>query len=114
MSEVALHPRPVRDDQATRLRAMVEAMERRARPPVEPRGLPRPVRRAKVITFSSGKGGVGKTNTCVNLAIALAQAGQRTVVLDADLGMANADVLCGLTPTRRLEHYIGVSDLAVG
>jgi flagellar biosynthesis protein FlhG len=70
------------------------------------------VRHAKVITFSSGKGGVGKTNTCVNLAVALAQAGHRTVLLDADLGMANADVLCGLMPTRRLEHYVGVSDLA--
>ena len=114
MRETAVHPGPVRDDQATRLRAMVEAMERRVRPPVEPQGLPRHVRRAKVITFSSGKGGVGKTNTCVNLAIALAQSGLRTVVLDADLGMANADVLCGLTPTRRLEHYIGVSDVGPG
>jgi flagellar biosynthesis protein FlhG len=93
---------------------MVEAMERRARAPVETQGLPRAVRRAKVVTFSSGKGGVGKTNTCVNLAIALAQAGKRTVVLDADLGMANADVLCGLTPARRLEHYMGIADLAAG
>jgi flagellar biosynthesis protein FlhG len=114
MTRAAIHPGHVRDDQATRLRAMVEAMERRVRPPAEPQGLPRHVRRAKVITFSSGKGGVGKTNTCVNLAIALAQSGQRTVVLDADLGMANADVLCGLTPARRLEHYIGVADLAPG
>lgn len=114
MRDAAIHPGPVRDDQATRLRAMVEAMGRRTRPPAEPQCLPRPIRRAKVVTFSSGKGGVGKTNTCVNVAIALAQSGQRTVVLDADLGMANADVLCGLTPTRRLEHYIGVSDPAAG
>jgi flagellar biosynthesis protein FlhG len=74
---------------------------------------PLPVRRSRVISISSGKGGVGKTNTTVNLAIALAQAGHRTILLDADLGMANADVLCGLSPTRRLEHYVGVSDLTV-
>lgn len=117
MTDTAVHPRRPADDQATRLRALVDAMERRhvasalASPPV--RGLPRRTRKARVITFSSGKGGVGKTNTCVNVAIALAQAGQRVVVVDADLGMANADVLCGITPTRRLEHYVGVSDLSV-
>lgn len=108
-------------DQATRLRAIVEAAEQRFAAPgpsghasagAEPRSPIRPVRRSKVISVSSGKGGVGKTNTTVNLAIALAQFGQRTILLDADLGMANADVLCGLSPTRRLEHYIGVSDLA--
>jgi flagellar biosynthesis protein FlhG len=68
------------------------------------------VRRARVITVSSGKGGVGKTNLCVNLSIALAAAGKRTTLLDADLGLANADVLCGITPTRRLERFVGVND----
>jgi flagellar biosynthesis protein FlhG len=63
-----------------------------------------------VVTVSSGKGGVGKTNLCVNLAIALAAAGKRTTLLDADLGLANADVLCGITPTKRLERFVGVSD----
>src|SRR5262245_34011063 len=93
------------DDQATRLRAMIEAAERpgSGSAPGRPERfelLPEPTGpRAKVVTISSGKGGVGKTNTCVNLAIALAQAGRRTTLLDADLGMANADVLCGLMPT---------------
>ncbi len=69
-----------------------------------------PARNLKVLTVSSGKGGVGKTNTCVNLSVIMSQMGWRTTLLDADLGMANADVLCGLTPTRRLEHFVGVSD----
>jgi flagellar biosynthesis protein FlhG len=97
-------------DQATRLRAIIESQ--RARPPAEPEPPPAP-RHARVITVSSGKGGVGKTNLCVNLAIALAAAGTRTTLLDADLGLANADVLCGLTPTKRLERFVGVADSGV-
>lgn len=116
MSQAALRDPPLAPggDQATRLRALIDAAEAAAAradrfelPPARD-----PVRRAKVVTVSSGKGGVGKTNACVNLAIALAQAGKRTILLDADLGMANADVLCGLSPARRLEHYVGVTDLA--
>ncbi|TVS18539.1 MAG: MinD/ParA family protein, partial [Gammaproteobacteria bacterium] len=47
----------------------------------------------KVIAVTSGKGGVGKTNVSVNLAVALAQRGRSTLLLDADLGLANVDVL---------------------
>lgn len=57
-----------------------------------------------VISVTSGKGGVGKTNLSVNLACCLAEAGKRVVLLDADLGLANVDVLLGLTPTRNLFH----------
>ena len=49
-----------------------------------------------VITVTSGKGGVGKTNVVANLAVGLAQAGKRVLVLDADLGLGNIDVLLGL------------------
>ncbi len=49
----------------------------------------------RVIAVTSGKGGVGKTNLTVNLAIALHEAGQRVLVIDADLGMANVDVVLG-------------------
>lgn len=63
----------------------------------------RPVR---VVGVSSGKGGVGKTNVCVNLGVALARLGQRVTLLDADLGLANVDVLLGLKPTRTLEHVL--------
>ncbi len=52
----------------------------------------------RVISITSGKGGVGKTNLSVNLACCLAKAGKRVVVLDADLGLANVDVTVGLAP----------------
>ncbi len=61
---------------------------------------------ARVIAVTSGKGGVGKTNIAVNLAVALVRLGQRVCLLDADLGLANADVLCSLTPRLTLEHVI--------
>ena len=61
---------------------------------------------AKAIAITSGKGGVGKSNVAVNLGVALAQRGQRVVLLDADLGLANVDVLCGITPHRTIEHVL--------
>lgn len=56
----------------------------------------------QVVAVTGGKGGTGKTNVAVNLAHALARAGRRTMLLDADLGMANVNVLLGLTPVRTL------------
>ncbi len=57
-----------------------------------------------VFSVTSGKGGVGKTNLSVNIAACLARAGKRVVLLDADLGLANVDVVLGLTPPRNLFH----------
>jgi len=57
-----------------------------------------------VFSVTSGKGGVGKTNIAVNLALCLVKAGKRTLLLDADLGLANVDVLLGLTPQKNLFH----------
>ena len=57
----------------------------------------------KVISITSGKGGVGKTNISVNLACCLAKAGKKVVLVDADLGLANVDVILGLT--RQLNIY---------
>jgi flagellar biosynthesis protein FlhG len=51
---------------------------------------------ACTIAVASGKGGVGKTNVSVNLSVALARAGQRTLLLDCDMGLANAGILLGL------------------
>ncbi len=51
---------------------------------------------AKVITISSGKGGVGKTTTTANLAVALAQLNQKVVCIDGDIGLRNLDVILGL------------------
>lgn len=75
-------------DQASGLRRMVK---------------PRPVR---VIAVTGGKGGVGKTNVSVNLATAMAGDGKRVMLLDADLGLANVDVLLGLHPKYNLAHVI--------
>jgi len=60
----------------------------------------------QVIAVASGKGGVGKTSVAVNLAMTLAMAGKRTMLLDADLGLANVDVLLGLQPSRHLGHLL--------
>lgn len=57
-----------------------------------------------VFSVTSGKGGVGKTNMSVNLACSLARSGKRVVLLDADLGLANVDVLLGMAPDRNLFH----------
>jgi flagellar biosynthesis protein FlhG len=62
--------------------------------------------RATVIAVTSGKGGVGKSNIAVNLAIKLASAGKRVVLMDADLGLANADVLCNIDLPSNLSHVI--------
>lgn len=59
---------------------------------------------ARVIAVTSGKGGVGKTNTSVNLAIALADKGHRVVLLDADLGLANVEVILGIHSVYNLQH----------
>ena len=59
--------------------------------------LPSP-RTTRSLLFTSGKGGVGTSNLVLNLAIALGEMDQRVVVVDADIGLANLDLLCGLTP----------------
>ena len=61
---------------------------------------------ARTITVTSGKGGVGKTSLVANLAICLAQAGQRVIILDADLGLANIDVVFGIRPKYNLMDVI--------
>lgn len=68
------------------------------------RGGNRPM--GRVIAVTSGKGGVGKTSTSVNLAIALAALKKRVIVLDADLGLANVEVLMGLNSFYNLQHVV--------
>jgi len=78
----------VTTDQASGLRQMVK---------------PRPIR---VIAVTGGKGGVGKTNVSINLAVAMADIGKRVMVLDADLGLANIDIALGLHPEYDLSHVM--------
>jgi flagellar biosynthesis protein FlhG len=87
-------------DQATQLRTMMGQQPL----PLAQEG-PRP-RRANVIAITSGKGGVGKSNIAVNLAIQFAAASRDVVLLDADLGLANADVLCNIDLPFNLSHVI--------
>ncbi|MHB8620712.1 MAG: MinD/ParA family protein [Chloroflexota bacterium] len=63
-------------------------------------------RSARIIAVSSGKGGVGKTNVVVNLALALARQQHDVLILDADLGLANIDVVMGIAPPFNLQHVI--------
>lgn len=72
-------------DQAEQLRILVKQQERKA-----------PT--ARVITVTSGKGGVGKTSIAVNLAIQIQRLGKRVIVLDADFGLANIEVMLGIRP----------------
>ncbi len=63
-------------------------------------------RHARVIAVTSGKGGVGKTNVAVNLAIGVAQFGKRVVLVDLDLGLANADILLDVSPRYNLSQVL--------
>jgi flagellar biosynthesis protein FlhG len=60
----------------------------------------------RVISVTSGKGGVGKTNVVANLALAMCRKNKRVLILDADLGLANMDILLGLTPRYTIQHVL--------
>lgn len=62
----------------------------------------------RVFAVASGKGGVGKTNVSVNLGISLAEMGRSVILFDADMGLANIDVLLGLHPAYNFSHVLSV------
>ena len=62
--------------------------------------------RARILAIASGKGGVGKTNFAVNLAVACVAMGKRAILIDVDIGLANADVLLGVQPRVNLGHVL--------
>lgn len=77
-------------DQAQNLRNIIKMNSRTSRP------------MARVITVTSGKGGVGKSNVSINLAIQFARQGQRVIILDADFGLANIEIMFGTVPHHNL------------
>ncbi len=62
--------------------------------------------KTRIIAVTSGKGGVGKTNLSINLALAYARLGKKVIVMDADLGLANVNVVLGIIPKYNLYHLI--------
>ncbi len=81
-------------DQAEQLRNIIKANSMPRRP------------LARVITVTSGKGGVGKSNTSINLALKFRQMGQRVIILDADFGLANIEIMFGAVPKFNLYDLI--------
>lgn len=80
-------------DQAEQLRRLIKS-QNQAKPT------------ARVITVTSGKGGVGKSNMSVNLGIQLSKAGKRVIILDADFGLANVEVMLGIRPKYNLADLL--------
>jgi flagellar biosynthesis protein FlhG len=97
------------EDQAEKLReimrqknaAPVKTANTRESPPPRREGT-----KTRIITVTSGKGGVGKTNVSVNMALAYARRGKKVVVMDADLGLANVNVMLNMIPKYNLYHVI--------
>lgn len=85
-------------DQADKLREIVNNLNMKQQSLQVSSGDKPREKAARVITVTSGKGGVGKTNIAVNTAIALCELGLKVIIIDADIGLANVDILLGLVP----------------
>jgi flagellar biosynthesis protein FlhG len=90
------------EDQAEQLRKLVRAKENNT----DKQTYSGKSNKTRIITIASGKGGVGKTNLSVNMALAYARMGKKVIVLDADLGLANVNVMLKMVPKWNLYHVI--------
>lgn len=94
-------------DQATKLREMI----------LQEREIVEKTNRIKIYSVASGKGGVGKTNFTINLAIKLGQMGKKVLILDTDIGLCNANILLGVEAHLNLSHvlngYASLKDIIV-
>ncbi|MGE5544511.1 MAG: MinD/ParA family protein [Bacillota bacterium] len=88
-------------DQAEKLRSMAQSIKTKIES-----DLIKGISRTRVVVVTSGKGGVGKTNFAINLAICLIALGKKTILLDADMGLANVDIVLGLVPKYNLYHVV--------
>jgi flagellar biosynthesis protein FlhG len=101
-------------DQASGLKQMLSAKSGRPAADAPPAhqassllaAVPAARRRCRAIAVAGGKGGVGKSTVAVNLGMALSVAGHDVVLLDADMGLANVDVMLGLAPSRHIGHLL--------
>ncbi len=88
-------------DQAENLRVLAKTLKHQVE--CEIKGIQK---KTRIIAVSSGKGGVGKTNFTINFALALMSFGQKVIILDADLALANIDVILGINPPYNLYHVL--------
>ncbi|MBM7555359.1 MinD/ParA family protein [Halanaerobacter jeridensis] len=93
-------------DQAENLRKMIQQKKNNSDSSSRVESAQNKVDSARIYTVTSGKGGVGKSNFTANLALALQEQGEKVILFDADLGMANLDVILGVTPNYNLNHVI--------
>jgi flagellar biosynthesis protein FlhG len=93
------------EDQAQQLRDIIRQNSAQDKQPEKPAEAQK-VKKTRIITVTSGKGGVGKTNMSVNMAIAYARMGKKVVVMDADLGLANVNVMLNIIPRFTLFHVM--------
>ncbi|ADG82373.1 Cobyrinic acid ac-diamide synthase [Thermincola ferriacetica] len=88
-------------DQAEKLRILARTIKNQVESEIKGNG-----KKTRIIAVTSGKGGVGKTNFTINFALSLMAYGQKVIVLDADLGLANIDVILGISPKYNLYHVL--------
>ncbi len=90
------------EDQAEKLREIMRQKNKHG----EKQEKDKSAKHTRIITVTSGKGGVGKTNISVNMALAYARLGKKVIVMDADLGLANVNVMLNMIPKFNLYHVI--------